>query len=595
MFGGEFNVSKAMTNEFWVFNLTTMAWSNWTASSGAWPTQRNNAVLSWFRNGDSVELLLFSGWGYKNNSFLQGTLTDSWIYNVESRSFRQIVVPPDIFGRTNAPHAVNLRGEVFIFGGWCEDATVCKYPKNLNDLIIFNGTWTRHWDNTRTWPQGSNGGTMVPICDGNMVATISGWVSGFTNAPSVWFYDTVSRQWESATLNFSFTDLPVAYFHGEFDKGGRRNDSLAVFLPLLSKTSIVRLVSITIYPVPWFKQAPFIALWVLLSFTVVALVGLILLRNSAKKLRDRQEQLGLVDISVGQRLKSVTAVRESLIEYDELEFVGVVGVGGYGVVSKALWAGTLVAVKEIPIDQSIAKGVAESFQRELYSLFRLRHPNVLTLYGLTIRESSLYIVTEWCENGDLFNYLIKTGGRPLPPQTAFSIAIDIARGLQFLHAKQYVHRDLKSMNCLLTDNLKCKVGDLGLTSTSGTKTSDRGTLEWQAPEVMAGSSCTHASDVYAFGIILWEIFSGEKPFSTMTREEIKREVISGYTLPIPDHINPEVRDLIERCWRTEPIGRPNVQEIADSLELTRRRVQSSLASLEGQPGDLLLKDVQHNV
>ncbi|AQL04539.1 Protein kinase superfamily protein with octicosapeptide/Phox/Bem1p domain [Zea mays] len=153
--------------------------------------------------------------------------------------------------------------------------------------------------------------------------------------------------------------------------------------------------------------------------------------------------------------------------------------------------------------------------------------------------------------------------------------MDTAFGMEYLHSKNIVHFDLKSDNLLV--NLRdpqrpiCKVGDLGLskvkcqTLISG---GVRGTLPWMAPELLNGSSSlvSEKVDVFSFGIVLWELLTGEEPYADLHYGVIIGGIVSN-TLrpPVPDSCDPEWRSLMEQCWSTEPSERPNFTEVVNRL------------------------------
>ena len=152
------------------------------------------------------------------------------------------------------------------------------------------------------------------------------------------------------------------------------------------------------------------------------------------------------------------------------------------------------------------------------------------------------------------------------------MALDVCRGMNYLHTCRppVIHRDLKSPNLLVDKDLTIKVCDFGLsrvrhTTVLSTK-SQAGTPEWTAPEVLQGMPCNEASDVYSFGVILWELLSGEEPWSDKSAMQVVGAVgFAGQRLSVPEGTSPALANLMERCFG-EPLDRPSFSEIISLLK-----------------------------
>lgn len=270
-----------------------------------------------------------------------------------------------------------------------------------------------------------------------------------------------------------------------------------------------------------------------------------------------------------------------IIKNSDLEELRELGSGTFGTVYHGKWRGTDVAIKRIN-DRCFAGKASEQermrddFWNEAIKLADLHHPNVLAFYGVVLDGpgASVSTVTEYMVNGSLRNALQKNE-KNLDKRKRLLIAMDVAFGMEYLHGKNIVHFDLKSDNLLV--NLRdphrpiCKVGDLGLskvkcqTLISG---GVRGTLPWMAPELLNGSSSLVSDkvDVFSFGIVLWELLTGEEPYADLHYGAIIGGIVSN-TLrpPIPESCDPEWRALMERCWSAETSERPSFTEIANEL------------------------------
>uniref|UniRef100_A0A5B6Z634 Protein kinase domain-containing protein n=1 Tax=Davidia involucrata TaxID=16924 RepID=A0A5B6Z634_DAVIN len=285
--------------------------------------------------------------------------------------------------------------------------------------------------------------------------------------------------------------------------------------------------------------------------------------------------------------------RLQIINNIDLEELQELGSGTFGTVYHGKWRGSDVAIKRIN-DRCFAGKPSEQdrmrddFWNEAIKLADLHHPNVVAFYGV-VRDGpggSVATVTEYMVNGSLRNALQKNE-RSLDKRKCLLIAMDVAFGMEYLHGKNIVHFDLKSDNLLV--NLRdlhrpiCKVGDLGLskvkcqTLISG---GVRGTLPWMAPELLNGSSSlvSEKVDVFSFGIVMWELLTGEEPYADLHYGAIIGGIVSN-TLrpPVPESCDPEWRSLMERCWSSEPAERPSFTEIANQL-----RSMAAKIPLKGQ-------------
>ncbi|CAM0909189.1 unnamed protein product [Alopecurus aequalis] len=273
--------------------------------------------------------------------------------------------------------------------------------------------------------------------------------------------------------------------------------------------------------------------------------------------------------------------RLQIIKNDDLEELSELGSGTFGTVYHGKWRGSDVAIKRIN-DRCFAGKPSEQdkmrhdFWNEASNLADLHHPNVVAFYGVVLDGpgGSIATVTEYMVNGSLRTALLKNS-KSLDRRKRLIIAMDTAFGMEYLHNKNIVHFDLKSDNLLV--NLRdpqrpiCKVGDLGLskvkcqTLISG---GVRGTLPWMAPELLNGSSSlvSEKVDVFSFGIVLWELLTGEEPYADLHYGVIIGGIVSNTLRPqVPESCDPEWRSLMEQCWATEPSERPSFTQIAVRL------------------------------
>ncbi|XWS27600.1 hypothetical protein CRYUN_Cryun26dG0130600 [Craigia yunnanensis] len=284
-----------------------------------------------------------------------------------------------------------------------------------------------------------------------------------------------------------------------------------------------------------------------------------------------------------------------LIKNEDLEELRELGSGTFGTVYHGKWRGSDVAIKRIK--KNCFTGRSSEQERLVYNyIFRpLNSGGKLTFFqSFTIQMSAFYgvvqdgpggtlaTVTEYMIDGSLRHVLLRND-RYLDCHKKLIIAMDAAFGMEYLHSKNIVHFDLKCDNLLvnLTDPSRpiCKVGDFGLSKIKrNTLLSGgvQGTLPWMAPELLNGSSnkVSEKVDVFSFGIVLWEILTGEEPYANMHYGAIIGGIVSTTLRPtIPSFCDPEWRKLMEQCWAPNPAVRPSFTETASQL-----RTMSAAAS-----------------
>lgn len=258
--------------------------------------------------------------------------------------------------------------------------------------------------------------------------------------------------------------------------------------------------------------------------------------------------------------------RVSINDFEEIRSIGG-GVSANVYYGRDKRTGKEVAIKKFKF-QKINGSKLQSFQREVAVLATAIHPAVLRMIGAT-ESMPFAIITDWMPNGSLYHDLHV---HHRLDQTGKTIcAFDIARGMQFLHKCQIVHRDLKSLNVLLDSQNNIRICDFGFSrhaSDSSLMSQNIGTPHWMAPELLSTSSnYTSKIDVYAYGIVLWELATGQTPYSGMDSRQIINQVSNNDIRPLlPQDVNPAMRDLITQCWDRDPDVRPSFDEIVKKFE-----------------------------
>eukprot|EP00727_Mastigamoeba_balamuthi_P003335 m51a1_g13 putative tkl protein kinase (405) ;mRNA; f:68038-70836 len=237
--------------------------------------------------------------------------------------------------------------------------------------------------------------------------------------------------------------------------------------------------------------------------------------------------------------------RQKLTYHDEVDaseiLMGeVIGQGSFGVVYKALWRDTEVAAKVFSVE-SLAAGSIAQFEKEV--------------------DHKRGYLTELMPSGNLME-LLANETAIVYLRLKLSILSDIARGMAYLHQTDppILHRDLKSSNILLDSNMQAKVSDFGLTMFShkgaGSRDSSAvvGTIFWTAPEVLGGADCSTKSDVFSFGIIVWEVMTREVPYEELNPHTVAMQVMQNGLRPAMENkrIPPPVAELATQCWAESP-------------------------------------------
>ncbi|XP_068163999.1 mitogen-activated protein kinase kinase kinase 11 isoform X2 [Antennarius striatus] len=276
------------------------------------------------------------------------------------------------------------------------------------------------------------------------------------------------------------------------------------------------------------------------------------------------------------------------VDFRELSLEEVIGVGGFGKVYRGTWRGKLVAVKAARQDPDEDISVtAQNVRQEARLFAMLTHPNIIALKGVCLQEPNLCLIMEYASGGPLSRAL---AGRRIPPHVLVNWAVQIARGMLYLHSEAIVpviHRDLKSNNILLAqpienecmEGLTLKITDFGLAREwhKTTKMSTAGTYAWMAPEVIKSSTFSKGSDVWSYGVLLWELLTGEAPYRGIDGLAVAYGVaVNKLTLPIPSTCPEPFAQLMAECWDQDPHRRPNFSSILNQLTALERQVKEEM-------------------
>ncbi|KFW72490.1 Tyrosine-protein kinase BTK, partial [Pygoscelis adeliae] len=255
------------------------------------------------------------------------------------------------------------------------------------------------------------------------------------------------------------------------------------------------------------------------------------------------------------------------IDPKDLTFLKELGTGQFGVVKYGKWRGQFnVAIKMIR-EGSMSE---DEFIDEAKVMMNLSHEKLVQLYGVCTKQRPIFIITEYMANGCLLNFLRETRRR-FQPAELLEMCKDVCEAMEYLESKQFLHRDLAARNCLVNDQGIVKVSDFGLsryvlddeyTSSMGSKFPVR----WSPPEVLLYSKFSSKSDIWAFGVLMWEVYSlGKMPYERFNNSETTEHVIQGLRLYRPQQASERVYAIMYSCWHEKAEERPTFTALLGSI------------------------------
>ncbi|XP_060785606.1 ephrin type-A receptor 4b [Neoarius graeffei] len=272
------------------------------------------------------------------------------------------------------------------------------------------------------------------------------------------------------------------------------------------------------------------------------------------------------------------AIRDFAKEIDasNIRIERVIGAGEFGEVCSGRLK--LPSKREIYVAiKSLKAGYTEKQRRDFLSeasiMGQFDHLNIIRLEGVVTKCKLVMIITEFMENGSLDSFLKKHDGQFTIIQLVGMLR-GIASGMKYLSDMNYVHRDLAARNILVNSNLVCKVSDFGLSrvleddpEAAYTTQGGKIPIRWTAPEAIAYRKFTSASDVWSYGIVMWEVMSyGERPYWEMSNQDVIKAIEEGYRLPPPMDCPVSLHQLMLDCWQKERAERPKFSQIVNILD-----------------------------
>ncbi|XP_077343211.1 tyrosine-protein kinase FRK [Lithobates pipiens] len=258
------------------------------------------------------------------------------------------------------------------------------------------------------------------------------------------------------------------------------------------------------------------------------------------------------------------------IDRNSLMFLKKLGQGQFGDVWEGLWNNAIsVAIKTLKPGSM----KPEDFLREAQLMKKLRHPKLIQLYAVCSLEEPMYIITELMRYGSLLSYLKNDNGSTVRVPQQVDMAAQVASGMAYLETQNFIHRDLAARNVLVGENSVYKVADFGLArvfeddDVYESKNDIKLPLKWTAPEAIRHSKFTVKSDVWSFGILLYEIVSyGKMPYPGWNGRQTLEQLEQGYRIPKPLNCPPELYNIMLECWNVKPETRPTFETLQWRLE-----------------------------
>ncbi|XP_034549857.1 mitogen-activated protein kinase kinase kinase 13 [Notolabrus celidotus] len=247
------------------------------------------------------------------------------------------------------------------------------------------------------------------------------------------------------------------------------------------------------------------------------------------------------------------------VPFEEISELQWLGSGAQGAVFLGKFRSEEVAIKK----------VREQKETDIKPLRKLKHPNIISFKGVCTQAPCYCIIMEYCAQGQLYEVL--RAGRKVTPRLLVDWASGIASGMNYLHLHKIIHRDLKSPNVLVTHNDTVKISDFGTSkelSDKSTKMSFAGTVAWMAPEVIRNEPVSEKVDIWSFGVVLWELLTGEIPYKDVDSSAIIWGVGSNSLhLPVPSTCPDGFKILMKQTWQGKPRNRPSFRQILLHLDI----------------------------
>lgn len=321
--------------------------------------------------------------------------------------------------------------------------------------------------------------------------------------------------------------------------------------------------------------------------------GLTLEKNisfASEDIKDRNAEFSNL-----RRLKNPN---DFLIDNNEIEYTVKIGSGSSGTVYRGLYKNTVVAIKVLKPGSS--KRETEEFKKEFELMSQIQYPYIVFFFGVCI-EPRMCMVMEYCSRQSLW-HVLNDSSLDFDWNQSLAFSLDIVRAVDFLHSHDpvIVHRDIKTLNFMITKNWFIKLGDFGLSKKmDGRANTSMGTLVYSAPELFFGDPYTVKSDIYSLAFVFWEIMytctkrQYQRPFAEFPFDfdfQIQIKTAKEKLRPsFPPHVPQKYIDLIQELWKPNPKDRPTSKELLYQIEKLRQDYENDPYSWETHRDPPLLK------
>ncbi|XP_042547936.1 tyrosine-protein kinase Fer isoform X2 [Dipodomys spectabilis] len=275
-------------------------------------------------------------------------------------------------------------------------------------------------------------------------------------------------------------------------------------------------------------------------------------------------------------LNPIPKDKKWILNHEDVTLGELLGKGNFGEVYRGtLKDKTSVAVKTCKED--LPQELKIKFLQEAKILKQYDHPNIVKLIGVCTQRQPVYIIMELVPGGDFLSFLRKKK-EEIKVKQLVKFSLDAAAGMLYLESKNCIHRDLAARNCLVGENNVLKISDFGMSrqedggvySSSGLKQIP---IKWTAPEALNYGRYSFESDVWSFGILLWETFSlGVCPYPGMTNQQAREQVERGYRMSAPQHCPEDISKIMMRCWDYKPENRPKFSDLLKELTAIKKKM-----------------------
>ncbi|XP_039217955.1 tyrosine-protein kinase Fes/Fps isoform X1 [Crotalus tigris] len=266
-----------------------------------------------------------------------------------------------------------------------------------------------------------------------------------------------------------------------------------------------------------------------------------------------------------------------VLDHEDVVLGQRIGQGNFGEVFSGFLRGSNTPVAVKSCRETLPNELKIRFLQEAGILKQYSHPNIVRLIGVCTQKQPIYIVMELVKGGDFLTFLRNERAR-LTVKELLKMMENAAAGMEYLASKRCIHRDLAARNCLVTENNTLKISDFGMSreQVDGVYSSSSGMkqipVKWTAPEALHYGRYSSESDVWSFGVLLWEAFSlGATPYANMNNQQTREAVEKGIRLSAPAQCPEDVYQLMLKCWEYEPQKRPSFSSMLQDLIVIQKK------------------------